>query len=222
MPDYISATNGRGELLVVPRDIVEAAKPVCETYLYVGPDNCNPVRELGDGQVSVASSAARYNPAFYWLIGTPSLGFNGTQALYVMRVVGALLSSLLIGLAAWSISLWSRSFWPLLGLLVALTPVAIYSTAVAAPNGLEIAAGVALWASLIGLSSPGIAPRVEGVLLRTAIPSAVVLAGVRQLGPLWIVLIVFSTAALLGVRGTVGVFRRHAARFCHRGQSLAG
>jgi hypothetical protein len=186
-------TQGRGELVRVPASIVADANPACAALGYTGRDNCNPVDRLGDGEVTVASAASRYNPVFYWVIGSAAERFEGANALYVMRAVGAFLSSLLIAGAAWVTTRWARTWWPLAGLAAVLTPVTVYSTSVAAPNGVEVTAAVGLWMALLGLQ------RVEAAAQRPLIVAAalfaVPLAVVRGLGPVWLA----STLAVWGV-----------------------
>ncbi len=208
LPDPVSAANGRGELVTVPRTLVEAAGPVCNSYDYTGPENCAPVTDAGDGMVTVASGAARYNPAFYWVMGTAARPFEGSEALYVMRLTAALLCAAFIALAGWSVSLWSRTRWPMVAILVALSPVAVYSTALAAPNGIEMSAGLALWTTLLGLSRPGLSPKVQRALILAAVPCAVVLSTVRLLGVMWLGLIVLCAAALIGLKGARALWAR--------------
>src|SRR3712207_2367380 len=85
------AAQGRGDLVRVPAGIVRDAGPVCSSYGYTGPDNCSPVARLDGDEVTVASAAARYNPLFYWVVGTPARPFDGVTALYVMRLTASLL-----------------------------------------------------------------------------------------------------------------------------------
>ena len=119
----------------MPRDIVDAATPVCESFEYTDPDNCRPQGPAHDGLVWVSSSAARYNPVVYFLMGSGALPFEGTAALYAMRAVSALLSAMLIALAAVAVRRWARTPWPAVALVLTATPTMVYSTTVAAPNG---------------------------------------------------------------------------------------
>lgn len=208
-PEKVAAERGRGDLVVVPRDFVEAATPVCEMYEYTGRDNCHPVEDLGDGMVTVASAATHYHPAFYWVIGKPAQPFDGATALYAMRIMAAILCAGFIALAGWATSLWARTRWPLVALVVAMTPVVVYSTGVAAPNGIEMCAALAVWMTLLGLSKPDLSPGVQRALLWSSVPGAVVLTTVRPTGPLWLGLIVLSVAALVGTRGTLAIMLRH-------------
>jgi hypothetical protein len=190
---------------------------MCSSYDYTGPANCNPVETLDNGLVTVASAASLYHPAFYWLVGTPAKSFTGVHALYVMRLAAALLCALLVGLAAWASIVTSRTVWPLASLILALTPVTLYSMAMPAPNGIELAAALCVWASLLGTLRAGSAvPTRNGLALVLGV-GGVVLATVRTFGPLWLGLIVLTCL--------VAGQRRHVRRVLlgpARGQLLAG
>ncbi|MDP2775643.1 MAG: DUF2142 domain-containing protein, partial [Nocardioides sp.] len=188
------ASDGRGWLVEVPPSLVDAAKPQCGELKYYGPDNCEPVATTGDGDVLIASAAAAYHPAFYWVIGTAASPFEGTAALYAMRIAAALLCLLFLGLAVWAIGRFPTR-WPTAALLLAMTPVLVYSTTVAAPNGLEMSVGLSLWASLLAFARDDgrVADR---RLLVIAIASAVILGTLRLTGPLFILLILASVALL--------------------------
>jgi Predicted membrane protein (DUF2142) len=207
-PVPVAAAHGRGDLVAVPRSFLEAATPLCVAQHELPYDNCHPVQQLGHGMVRVASAAATYNPGFYWLIGTPARAFHGTASLYAMRVMASLICSLLLALAGWIVTLWSTSRWPLVALIAAVTPVAVYSTVLGAPNGVEMVAGLGLWASAVGLYRTSDA-RVEGRLIHAAVPNAVVLVSVRSLGPLWLALIAIAAVGLMGSSRIRSLFRRH-------------
>jgi hypothetical protein len=207
LPSGQSTSAGRGELLTVPADIVRAAGPVCRSLDYTGEHNCGPAETLPDGRVVVASAASRYNPVFYWVLGTAARPFDGAAALYAMRAVNLLLCSVVLAGAAWVTGRWSRTVWPRLGLVAAVTPVTAYGGAVAAPNALEVAAALGVWTALLGLR------RVEGAdrgrLLVLAGLFAVPLAGLRALGPLWLALVLLLAAAWLGPRLVAAIARAH-------------
>lgn len=204
-----AAQHGRGDLVTVPRNLVTAARPVCSTYAYVGHDNCNTAGTAADGRVQVASGAARYQPVFYWLVGSAAKPFSGDGALYAMRIAAALLCAAFVGLAAWATSRWSRTVWPWAGLVVSATPVVVFSTAVVAPNGLEMCAAISLWTSLLGLLGADAAEtRHERALLVGATVSAVVLTTLRSIGPLWLALVVLTAMVPHGPRRVVELVRR--------------
>ncbi len=202
------APDGRGELVTVPRDLVVAAGPECKSRAYTGHDNCAPVADAVGDPVQVATAAARYQPLFYWAVGEAARVFHGTSALYAMRVAASLMCAALVALAGWSVSLWARTRWPMVALLAALTPVTLYSSTTAAPNGIEILAGLAVWVTLAGLSTAGLGQRAERALLWASVPGAMILATVRSLGIGWLVLIVTSCMILAGTGRCREIARR--------------
>lgn len=209
----VPAENGRGGLVRVPADLVRAAHAQCDAMPYTGPDNCNAVPGSGSEEtVLVASAAGGYHPAFYWVIGTAARPFDGAASLYAMRTAAAFLCLVFLGLAAWAIQVGARhsaiqrSRWHRAALVLALTPVFVFSTAVAAPNGLEIAAGAALWCSLLALpkvSDPVLVRR----LIAVAAAAGVVMSTLRMLGPLFVLMIV-GVVVLFHGRATLDFLRR--------------
>jgi len=195
-----AATRGTGAIVAAPRDVVEAAGPQCSARRYTTDADCQPGEDLGDGLVAVPSGAGRYNPAFYAVAGFAALPFDGYAALYAMRAATIMLCAVLFAAATWSLLRWSRGPVPLLGLLLATTPVFVYSTSIVAPNGVEMTAGLATWTGLWGLLTQG---RHRGGHLAVAVAGACVLATVRSLGPLWLALILLAVVAGAGTRAQV-------------------
>lgn len=208
LPPPVAPEHGRGFVVAADADLVAAARTECEARDYTGRDNCNPIDINADGTVTVASGASRYNPAFYLLTGTLALPFHGTGGLYAMRTGAGLMTAAFFLLAAWTTRLWSRTIWPLVAVLVCMTPVVLYSASVMAPNGVEMSAALATWTALIGLTRP-LSRRDERILLWSLLPSVVVLAIVRGMGPLWLLLAVLVVAALAGRKHVVAVFKRN-------------
>ena len=205
---------GRGEMVTVPEDVVLAAQPICEALPYTDAGNCSPVEQLGGGSVTVASSAARYHPLFYSLIGTPSRFFDGADALMAMRMAGAVLCALFIGLAALTTRLWARTPWPTVALLLVATPTLLFSTALAAPNGLEASSAMLVWAAVLGLARSSLTSNRTRTFLVLATVGALPLATVRGLGVLWLLLIVGTVAALLPSDHLKQLLRRRDALIC--------
>ena len=95
---------------------------------------------------------------------------------------------------------WAQSAWPYAGIAAACTPVAIYSSGIAAPNGVEMMSALALWTTLVGLLvAPPEAIRRLSVF---AALSGATLATLRPLGPLWCLLVL--AAVLTAVRVAPG------------------
>ena len=208
-PAWADVPGTHGSLIPVPVDMVRDAHAVCASYDYTGPANCRGASAAAQGMVSAASGAARYNPVFYWIVGVPARAATGSEALYLMRATSALLCSLLVGMTAWVIGKWARTRWPFVALTLALTPVTVYGFMLPAPNGVEMVAGLCLWASLLGLASPQARRSSAPTFVVTATVSAIPLVGVRTLGPLWLALVLTTGLILAGLRPAVRVAKTH-------------
>ncbi|MBB6626430.1 DUF2142 domain-containing protein [Nocardioides sp. KIGAM211] len=195
-PDFQRVEDGRGDLVTVPGDLVTAAHPVCAALPYTGPDDCSASRTLADGQVQVGSAAARYHPAFYWVVGTAARPWHGAEAVYAMRAATAALCAALVALTLVTLRRSATTVWPGAALLVVLTPVTTYSMSIVAANGVEMAAGALLWAALLGVSRRRGAQDVRW--FGPALLGACLLVTLRSLGPLWFVLILLAAALAVG------------------------
>src|SRR4029077_20258941 len=122
----------------------------------------------------------------------------GAPALYVMRLAGSLLTSLLLALAAWVVASAFNGIWPRLGLILAGTPVVAYSDAIPASNGMEIVSGLGIWCCLLGIGVNLATPVLVRRLILATVPFAVLLADLRSTGPLYVALIVATSAVALG------------------------
>jgi hypothetical protein len=182
------APHGRGGIVTIPASIVRAASPVCQMYKYVGHDNCFPIGEVKHGQAQVATAAGAYNPAYYVIVGTLARPFGGAAADFAMRAVSAILCALLIAWAAAVTARWASTAWPLVTLAVGLTPALVYSTAMAAPNGITYASAALVWAAFMGLVRAG-TEATDGH--RFALPlvfGSVALVATHTSGAMWLAL----------------------------------
>lgn len=214
-----SIVTGRGTLTPVRPSVVAAASEVCESYRYTAYHNCRPYRYNEDGTVRVASGAGAYNPAYYAVVGPVGRLAEGVAVNYVIRVTTAVLCAALL---AWAAVYWvmlGRSRWRTLAFAVALTPVFLFSTAIAAPNGVSYAAALLLWTSGFAVleRSPGDRPAgsVWGVVV-----GAIVMCNTHTTGPLWLLLIVL-TWVFLNPRA-VGVALRDRQNWLPAGLVAAG
>ena len=198
------APHGRGSIVTVPESIVRAASKVCRFYKYVGHDNCYPIRSVGQGEVQVATAAGSYNPTYYVVVGTLARPFGGAAADFAMRAVSAVLCALLISWAAAVTARWASTNWPLVTLAVGLTPVLVYSTTTAAPNGITYASAALVWASLTGLVRA--AGDSRGLVLPLTVGS-VALVATHTSGAMWLALIGVVAVLLQPVGTWVRVLR---------------
>jgi hypothetical protein len=199
------ASNGRGQLVRVPEDLAHAASAQCSSLPYTGPDNCTPV-EVRNGRALIATAAGPYDPVFYAVIGKVAQPFHGSSALYVMRIITALLCALLLALGAGLMTRAGSGPWTTLGLVAALMPEVIYSSVIAAPDGPEMALGLVMWGGLLAANGPN-GPARSSWPLALAGVAATLLTFTRQLGPLWIAVIVCSAVAFHGVTASRRVIK---------------
>lgn len=198
-PDIIANEKGPGDRIPVPSDIVRAAADRCSVL----PETHCRARSTspGDGEVLVASTATRYNPVYPWLVGTPALPFDGSAALYVMRAATVFLCDLLLFATWWLIRGTAKTAWPAISAALAVTPVTLYATANAAPNGVQMSAGLLMWSS--GLAMSRTEPRSATIWCFTA--ASAVMVTVHSTGPMWALLVI---ATLVMWPGTVDSARR--------------
>jgi hypothetical protein len=157
-------------------------------------------RPITDGPTrAVPSSAGRYNPAYYAAVGLPVLLWPGWGGLVIARLISAALCAALLAWAFVALARWSRHGLMLAALLACTTPMVGHLAGAVNPNGLEIIAGISLFAAAIPLlfGRPGAKSTADGAaepddpaatsLIWLVGVSAVVLATLRSLGPLWVV-----------------------------------
>ncbi|WP_232675760.1 DUF2142 domain-containing protein [Nocardioides sp. R-C-SC26] len=188
--------DGRGFLVRVPKDVVDAATARCESLRYTLPNNCRPASAPDDaGLVDVASAAADYFPLWYVLVGTPSLVFSGAAVDLAARLANVVLCDLLLLFACVIMRRSARTAWPTVGLVLATTPVIVYATSVAAPNGWGFSGAIVMWTALLALAAGRPAARPLAIL-GLSIGAAVTMAA-HTLGPLWVALTAVAVTPLL-------------------------
>ncbi len=170
------------------------------------PASCAPATHGGSTTKPVVIYVAPYPPLYYAIVGIPSLLGDHDAELYLMRLVSALLSALMIGLAAFSIARWSSSRLALGGLVVAATPMVLFLGGTVNPAGLEASAGIALWASgsvlvLEHLDDPPLG------LVAVATGTAALLALIGPISPFWVALIAALLLAVADWRAVLGAVR---------------
>lgn len=162
--------------------------------------------QLGDpgGRASFATWVSGYNPFYYYLVGWPSLFLGGSVGILAMRFVSSLLSAALLAGAFIAAMASTRARWMPVGLLFLASPMVTYMAGVINPQGLEISAAAALWIGLIRLfTRHRMAPGDSAVMSMRQLwvlvtLSAIPLVCARSLGPLWLVIVLFATVAIVG------------------------
>jgi Predicted membrane protein (DUF2142) len=145
----------------------------------------------------------RYFPAFYLLVGLPSLlSSPGARQIYLMRLAGVLVVAALLASAIASTRRARAPSLAAAGVVVAITPMVLFLAGSINPSGVEIAAAIGVWASGALLAQTG-AHHVDCRLVNRLGVAAVALALARPLGPLWLVI----TAAILALVAGVACLR---------------
>lgn len=179
-------------------ELARAAGPVClELRKDLDPEVCSPLRSLADGTVEIRSVSAPYNPAYYFVTGLPLRVLDGEAGAWAVRVVGAVLSAMLIAWAWAMVASRRRTGWPSMAFLLALTPAVAFATTVAAPNGMGFAAGLLMWAGLLSACrnrrsahAPAASALGAGVVVLT-----------HPTGIIWVGAAVLTVLLLVGWRG---------------------
>ncbi len=160
--------------------------------------------------VWAGTSAGRYHPLYYVLVGWPMRFWSGWAALLVARLTSALIIAALLAWAATIAIRYSRRSLALAGVLVAVTPLVLHLAGGVNPSGLEIASGILLFTALIPVvTRTGPPPR---SLVHTAGFAAVVLAQARTPGPLWLLIGAVGLAVLTPWRRVKELARLTAVR----------
>lgn len=195
--DTLPRRLARGDLIPVHADLATRASAACLDRHYTRTYNCLPYAVLPGGDVLIASAAARYNPVYYAIAGTLAKPFHGDAELYALRLAGLLMSAGLLATALRALLLTCRTRWPVIALLAGVLPTTVYSAAVAAPNGTQMMAGLAVWATGLALVRRDDRPRWLYPAMAVAVS---LLATTHTLGCLWLGLIGAGLALYAGLR----------------------
>ena len=165
------------------------------------------------------TGAGRYFPAYYALVGAPVLLWPGWSGVLLARMISALCCAALLAGAYVVIRNRTRSGLMMGALLVVTTPMAVHMASAVNPNGLEIAAGIAFFSAVIPLMIGPPGPR-RGLILLVGI-SGLLLAVLRQTGPLWLATAFVAFAFPLRRSNLVTLLRDRAVRLWAAGIVLA-
>jgi hypothetical protein len=167
--------------------------PACHQFDWEQPAGCAP--PVGNDRTPTEQNtpAGTYDPVYYAVIGWPTLVLPPSAAIRAMRIVSAGLVAAMLATALVSLTRMEGPGLRYAGGALALSPMALHLAGGINPNGLEIAAGVALWAAALEV----LATRRTGMSVARLTLAASVLVVSRPLSPVWLIGIL-ATAALLG------------------------
>ena len=200
-----------GGRLVVDRSLDEAIRPVCVSRRE--PDsNCDPIEYLAGDKVLVTSTAAAYNPVFYWIVGTTSKPFDGYAQLYAMRLLLTALNALIVAGALMIALRFFQTSWPAWAVVLTMTPQAASAGMVVAPNGLESSCALLIWMCLLATACGSARPGLSRWLPYLAMVAGAFMGVLRSLGPVWLICIVLMVALATGALSRGDEVRRQLVR----------
>lgn len=174
----------------------------------------------GTGTINVATPMGSYPPFVYLPMGLAAEVMNTpARAFYAARFASVVMSSLLLFLGAAHLVRWLGRR-ALLGSFVALTPMALFSSAVVSNSGVEICGAFGLAAvavAAIRRSESLSVPATYGTL--TVVGGALILS--RQLGVVTFAAVLALVAVRVGWRTVWELVRRHRPAFVGSAAFLA-
>lgn len=178
--------------VIADPNLVNAGFLECMRLPYTRNIDCHAGPPMRDDTVLVRSGAARYNPLYYLAIGPATQLGSGSATVLWMRIWSSILTVAVLSWAVMQLRGWPRPAQGIRGLMVAYTPMVAASCAIVAPNGLEMAAGLLWWTSLLTLTQAQPTGRSLWLALAT---SGILLAQLRSLGPFYL-LVTLSVIAV--------------------------
>lgn len=202
----------------VPATIAEGPNPACIAFVPKRPASClAPWQEL-PGVEQAGSYVGTYPPLYYLLVGLPSLATHGVHVLLWMRLVSALLSAIFLTGAFVCASRVLHGRGTVVGVAVAMTPLAVFLAGVINPSGLEISSALCFWTAGLALLAGHDRAHRRSLVVWTAVSGAT-LVQLRGLSPLFLAVISLTLVAAFGLRPLLQLLRRRDMRI---GVAVAG
>jgi hypothetical protein len=178
----------------VPNYIAQTSAMPCFAFHPEQSANCGFVSR-GDPNtiVTTGTSAGLNNPVYYAIVGLPTLVLSGDAALYAMRIVNAILCSAALAAMFMQLVQLKRRLWSLTGAFVAVTPMVLFLGGAINPNGVEISAAAALFATLIVMTREPVVPRLLWERATVIVLATALLIGTRSISLLWVLVIVATS-----------------------------
>ncbi|MGZ3141425.1 DUF2142 domain-containing protein [Lentzea chajnantorensis] len=183
--EIIAKQDINGGLQLVPDSLYPG---FCFPTKATVPADCEPEPGGDETLRELDTTAARYNPVYYAVTGWPLLPWpNWTGIMLTRLLTGAAVAALLAGTVVAAVR-WTRHRALLAGVVAATTPMVAHLAGAVNPQGVEIAAGAALFASLLALVHEQRAG-VNRAAVALAGISAAVLVTPKFTGAMWLCVI---------------------------------
>ncbi len=200
--------QGDPAIVKVPGYVADLGSQLCYAFKSNVSASCSPdIDGHNKTLVSAPTTAGNYNPLYYLLVGLPSRLLAGAPAIYAMRIASGLLSAIFMTMAFMGALRLRHGQWPLVALVVGLTPMALYLAVGINPNSLEIVTTAAFFLNLcVALENSRSLEKTRAPLLAVGISGAV-LANTRALSLLWLALAFVVAVIAFGWRPLVEILR---------------
>jgi hypothetical protein len=209
---------GRVGAVTVPAwvtDIRDVTVPLCVAsrgvpdFCDISPTLSSPRAGKDTGTVLAGTQFSNYPPLYYLIVGVPSVFATGRGGQYGIRFAGVLLDSALVALGLFLLARYHPRRLPLLGAMVALSPMVLFVAAVVSSSGMETAAAFAAWCGGLCVVQRTEIPRMLAVLTSV---SFVVLILSRPVSPYNAAVIIAVSAAFAGLARSRGLIRQRSFR----------
>lgn len=199
---------GHGIHVQVPSYIANLSDQTCTAFKPDVTASCAPAVPTDDNYLTIGvTSAGLYNPAYYWLVGLPSLILTGMPALIGMRLVSAVLSAVFFAAGLTALTKLRKPKWPVAAAAVAMTPMVFFMSSGINPNSIEVAATMAAFCGLlVCLESARRLSQVKPAIITVGV-SAIVLANTRNVSLVWLLVAFVVAASFFGLRNLGHLFR---------------
>ena len=138
----------RGAMQTVPESLVRGW---CFPTRVEVPASCEPEPGGAETPKSEDATAGRFNPVYYAVTSWPVAVWPNWRGIMASRLLNGAAMAALLACAVVAAARWTRHRALVTGLVVAITPMTAHLGGAINPNGVEIAAAVALFAALIPL-----------------------------------------------------------------------
>lgn len=205
-----TSTGEQGEqtIVIVPRYIAMIGAQGCfAAKADTTPKCAPPIDATARDLVQAQTSAGNYNPMYYAMVGLPSRVMGGEAAVYLMRVISALICSAFLAATIGAAASMRRRFWPTASCLVSITPMVLFLNGSINPNALEVVTTSALFLNLcVVLENYRNLKTVRTSIVFVGISGAV-LANTRALSLLWLALAVVAAVLIFGLKPMFAVVK---------------
>lgn len=203
------APGNPGLEVEVPRWVADAHGMTCYAFRPDVTPACQ-AEGLGmsDEPVTSSTTAGKYNPMYYAVVGWPSLLFTDVSGYYAMRAMSAILTCLFLAAAISPLLARAGSRFTAAAMLVTVTPMVLFLTGSVNPNSLEVATVACLVVHLIAALRVRRDERIPLSHVVWVTAAGALLANTRAASLAWMLVAVVIAVLVVGWRAVPDLVRR--------------